>query len=117
MSNLIDMNCVPVRSGDAQATAEESAQYMQEVPDWEIIDVDGVNHLQRVYKFQNFVDALSFTNKVGALAEQQDHHPALLTEWGKVTVTWWTHVIKGLHTNDFVSAAKSDQLYDGIVSN
>ncbi|MCH7481172.1 MAG: 4a-hydroxytetrahydrobiopterin dehydratase [Chloroflexi bacterium] len=111
MSSLIDMNCVPVRSGDPQATAEESAQYMQEVPEWETIAVDGVNHLQRVYKFQNFVDALSFTNKIGALAEQQDHHPALVTEWGKVTVTWWTHVIKGLHTNDFVSAAKSDQIY------
>ena len=105
------MECVPVRSRDPQATDEESASYMQQVPDWNIIAVDGVNHFQRLYKFQNFVDALSFTNKVGALAEEQDHHPALLTEWGKVTVTWWTHVIKGLHQNDFVSAAKSDRLY------
>ena len=116
MSNLIDMECVSVRAGDPQATDEESANYMQQVPDWNIIPVDGVDRLQRLYKFKDFVDALSFTNKVGALAEEQDHHPALLTEWGKVTVIWWTHVIKGLHQNDFVCAAKSDQLFNTIAA-
>jgi 4a-hydroxytetrahydrobiopterin dehydratase len=63
----------------------------------------------RVYK--NFVEALHFTNKVGELAETEGHHPSLLTEWGKVTVTWWTHKINGLHRNDFIMAAKTDELY------
>jgi 4a-hydroxytetrahydrobiopterin dehydratase len=57
------------------------------------------------------VEALDFTNRVGELAEQQGHHPAIITEWGKVTVTWWTHKIKGLHRNDFIMAAKTDRLY------
>jgi 4a-hydroxytetrahydrobiopterin dehydratase len=56
------------------------------------------------------VQALDFTNKVGGLAEEEDHHPAILTEYGKVTVVWWTHAIKGLHRNDFIMAAKTDQL-------
>ena len=111
MSNLIDMNCVSVRAGDPQASAEESAQYMQEVPDWEIIDVDGVSHLQRVYKFQNFVEALSFTNKVGALAEQQDHHPDIVLSWGLVKVTIWTHKIDGLTESDFYFAAKVEEAF------
>ncbi|TPW09733.1 MAG: pterin-4-alpha-carbinolamine dehydratase [Halothiobacillaceae bacterium] len=66
--------------------------------------------LSRTFIFPNFVEALAFTHKVGQLAEHEGHHPALLTEWGKVTVTWWTHKIKGLHVNDFVMAAKTDQL-------
>ena len=67
--------------------------------------------LTRQFKFKNFVQALAFANRVGDLAEQQDHHPAILVEWGRVTVSWWTHVIGGLHQNDFISAAKTDQLY------
>jgi len=66
-----------------------------------------------MFTIPNFVEALNFTNKVGALAESEGHHPALLTEWGKVTVTWWTHKIGGLHRNDFIMAAKTDQLYAG----
>ena len=57
--------------------------------------------------------ALEFTNQVGELAEQEDHHPSILTEWGRVTVTWWTHAVSGLHVNDFISAAKTDQLFAG----
>ena len=67
----------------------------------------------KAQKFKNFVQALAFTHRVGELAEEQDHHPALLTEWGKVTVTWWTHAVKGLHRNDFIMAAKTDELYRG----
>ncbi len=69
------------------------------------------NSITRTYKFKNFAEALAFTNRVGALAEQENHHPALLTEWGKTTVAWWTHEINGLHRNDFVMAAKCDALY------
>jgi 4a-hydroxytetrahydrobiopterin dehydratase len=89
---------------------EEIQSYTPQVPEWEVIDVDGIKRLQRQFKLKNFSQALAFTNQVGALAEAEDHHPAILTEWGRVTVTWWTHKIKGLHRNDFIMAAKTDQL-------
>ncbi len=69
-----------------------------------------MKRLQRVYRFENFADALAFTARVGELAESERHHPALLTEWGRVRVTWFTKKIKGLHRNDFVMAAKTDRL-------
>ena len=83
-----------------------------QVPDWKVIQRDDIKRLERQFKFKDFAEALKFTNKVGQLAETEDHHPSLLTEWGKVTVTWWTHKIKGLHSNDFIMAAKTDRLYD-----
>ncbi len=81
-----------------------------QVPDWALVERDGIQRLERAFAFPDFGDALAFTNAVGALAEEEGHHPALLTEWGGVTVTWWTHKIRGLHQNDFIMAAKTDQL-------
>jgi 4a-hydroxytetrahydrobiopterin dehydratase len=86
---------------------------LAQLPDWEVIELDSINQLSRTFKFNNFVTALEFTNQVGELAEQEDHHPSILTEWGRVTVTWWTHAVSGLHVNDFISAAKTDQLFAG----
>ena len=80
------------------------------MPDWQFVERDGIRRLQRVFVFSNFAEALAFTNRVGAIAEAEGHHPALLTEWGRVTVTWWTHKIGGLHRNDFIMAAKPDSL-------
>jgi 4a-hydroxytetrahydrobiopterin dehydratase len=77
-----------------------------------VYEKDGIKRLERTFKFKNFVQALEFTNQVGGLAEEEGHHPALLTEWGRVTVTWWTHKIKGLHRNDFIMAAKTDKQYN-----
>jgi 4a-hydroxytetrahydrobiopterin dehydratase len=71
---------------------------------------DGIQRLERVFTTKDFVEALSFTNRIGALAEDEGHHPAILTEWGRVTVTLWTHKIHGLHRNDFIMAAKIDAL-------
>jgi 4a-hydroxytetrahydrobiopterin dehydratase len=89
----------------------EMVLFQPQVPEWQIIERDGVKQLERVFQFSDFVQALAFTNRVGAIAEAEGHHPALLTEWGKVTVTWWTHTIKGLHRNDFIMAAKTDEVY------
>jgi 4a-hydroxytetrahydrobiopterin dehydratase len=75
------------------------------------VEQDGVKKLTRVFRFGDFAQALAFTNALGRLAEDEGHHPALLTEWGRTTVMWWTHTIKGLHRNDFVMAAKADELY------
>ncbi len=113
MGNLTERKCVACRVGATQATDAETAEFMREIPDWELIEVDQVKRLTKSFTFKNFVDALAFTNKVGVLAEAEDHHPALLTEWGRVKVSWWTHKIKGLHVNDFVMAAKTDQLVTG----
>lgn len=89
----------------------EQNHLLKQLPEWTIVDNKNINQLQRLFNFRNFVDALGFTNHVAELAEQADHHPTLTTEWGKVTVTWWTHRIKGLHLNDFVMARRTDQAY------
>lgn len=80
------------------------------VPGWAVVEEAGVLRLQRTFRFPDFARALAFTDAVGALAEAERHHPALLTEWGRVTVSWWTHAIRGLHRNDFIMAARTDQL-------
>ena len=109
MASLSLKHCEACRAAPL-ATREEVAEYLSQLVGWQILDVAGVNHLQKVYSFKNFVQALKFTNHVGAIAEAENHHPAILTEWGKVTVTWWTHKIAGLHANDFIMAAKTDDL-------
>jgi 4a-hydroxytetrahydrobiopterin dehydratase len=111
MNSLVEMKCVPCRGGEPTVTDEEMEQLKPKVPDWQILNRDGVNQLERVFKFKNFAQALAFTNKVGEIAEEEQHHPVLKTEWGKVTVTWWTHKIGGLHRNDFIMAAKTDKLF------
>lgn len=111
MSSLKEMKCVPCSGDEPTVTEEEIANLKPNIPKWEIVDRDGVKKLQREFKFDNFAMALDFTNRVGEIAEEEGHHPLLLTEWGKVTVTWWTHKIGGLHRNDFIMAAKTDEQY------
>ena len=111
MNDLTQIKCVPCRGGEPTVTEAEMAEYRLQVPDWQVVEREGIKRLERVFKFKNFAQALVFTNRVGELAESEGHHPAILTEWGKVTVTWWTHKIHGLHRNDFVMAAKTDQVY------
>ncbi len=109
--NLVSEKCIACRADAPRATEQEMQEWSPQIPDWRVIERAGEPQLTRTYKFKNFAEALAFTNRVGALAEQEDHHPALLTEWGQVTVNWWTHKIRGLHRNDFVMAAKTDELY------
>src|SRR5687767_541436 len=104
--------CTACRSDAPRVTGEEIAQLAPQIPDWRQIESEGIPRLERVYAFPNFASALAFSDRVGALAEQEGHHPAILTEWGRVTVTWWTHKIRGLHRNDFIMAAKTDRLFD-----
>ena len=113
MEALAKMRCVACRKGEPTVTDAELAELRPQVPDWELVELDGVKRLRRVFPFDDFVQALAFTNTVGALAESERHHPELLTAWGRTTVTWWTHKIKGLHRNDFIMAAKTDELAAG----
>ena len=111
MTELAHQKCVACRGGEPPMSDAEIAQMKAHVPDWKVVEQDGIKRLQRVFTFENFVKALDFTNRVGTIAEEEGHHPAILTEWGKVAVTWWTHKIRGLHRNDFIMAAKADRLY------
>lgn len=111
MSELSQLKCVACRGGDPQLTESEISGLHPQVPDWQIIEVDGIQRLQRVFKLKNYSQALDFTNKIAAIAEEEDHHPLIILEWGRVTVQWWTHVVKGLHRNDFIMAAKTDELF------
>ena len=110
MPELNQESCEACRADAPKVSAEELAELMSAIPEWIVEVRDGVMQLERVFKFNNSMDALNFTNQVGELAEKEGHHPALLTEWGQATVTWWSHKIKGLHRNDFIMAAKTDQI-------
>ena len=107
---LSGLKCTACRRGEPTVTEAEIAELHPQVPDWQIVERDGIKRLERVFAFKDFAGALEFTNAVGGIAEEEGHHPALLTEWGKVTVEWWTHKIRGMHRNDFIMAAKTDRL-------
>jgi 4a-hydroxytetrahydrobiopterin dehydratase len=102
--------CVACRREAPPVSEAELPGLLAEVPDWSVVVRDGVPRLERVFAFPSFAAALAFTNRVGAIAEEEAHHPAITTEWGRVTVVWWTHKIKNLHRNDFIMAAKTDAL-------
>ena len=110
MAELHQMKCVACRGGEPTLTESEIEEYHPQVPEWQIKEVGGIKRLERVFKFKNFVEAMAFTTKIGLIAEKEDHHPLIVTEYGRVTVDWWTHKIKGLHANDFIMAAKTDRL-------
>ena len=111
METLTQMKCVACRKDAPTVTDAKIAEFHPQVSDWEIVELDGIKRLRRVFSVDDFAQAMEFTKKVGELAEEEGHHPSLLTEWGRTTVTWWTHKIKGLHRNDFIMAAKTDELY------
>ncbi len=111
MNSLSQQHCVACRADSPRVTPEEIAELTPQIPGWQIIEREGEKQLERVFRFPDFAQALAFTVRVGELAEAEDHHPQLVTEWGKVTVHWWTHKIHGLHRNDFIMAGKTDLLF------
>jgi 4a-hydroxytetrahydrobiopterin dehydratase len=110
MDSVASEQCVACQAGAPPLTGQEMEAVRRQLPDWQIVERDGVPRLERSFKLPNFRAALELTNQIGALAEANGHHPAILTEWGRVTVTWWTHKIGGLHRNDAIMAAKTDQI-------
>jgi 4a-hydroxytetrahydrobiopterin dehydratase len=113
MSELSEMKCEACDAGAPRVSDDELKDWIREIPEWSVETRDGIPRLERVFRFKNFQQALDFADKVGAMAEAEGHHPALLVEWGRTTVTWWTHKIKGLHRNDFIMAARTDRAADG----
>ena len=110
MFDLSKQNCEACRADAPKISDDDLKMLMPNIPDWSVIVVDGVMQLSREYEFKNFEQAMAFSNRVGEIAEAEDHHPAILTEWGNVTVTWWSHKIKGLHRNDLIMAARTDEV-------
>lgn len=107
---LSNQQCEACQVDAPKVSDDELGDLLRQIPDWVPAVNNDVMMLERVYKFKNYKLAWAFANKVSTLAEEEFHHPAILLEWGKVKVTWWTHAIKGLHKNDFICAAKTDQL-------
>ena len=111
MNELAQEHCSAVTATTPRLFERDINQYLADLPDWEIYEKEDEPRLGKTFMFKDFIQAVAFTNRVAQVANEEDHHPAILTEWGKVTVTWWTHKIRGLHRNDFIMAAKTDQLY------
>ena len=109
--SLASEYCDACQPGTPTVTHEEITQLKPHIPDWEMTDVRGVPRLRRAFTFPDFRSAVAFTNRVADLAEDAGHHPLIRLEWGKVTISWWTHAIHGLHRNDFIMAAKTDRVY------
>jgi 4a-hydroxytetrahydrobiopterin dehydratase len=113
MASLAAKNCVPCRGGATPLKGRHLTEIHQQLADpadparWNIV---AEHHLVRSYKFPDFKSALAFVNRVGAIAEEQGHHPDILLGWGKVEITTWTHAVDGLTESDFILAAKIDQL-------
>lgn len=116
MSELYREKCVACRRDSPAVTAAEIGELHPTVAEWAMLDDSGIPKLERGFSFRNFRQALAFTNAVGELAETEGHHPRVVTEWGKVGVTWWTHKIRNLHRNDFIMAAKTDRLYQELAA-
>ena len=107
-SDLAAKQCVPCRGGVPPLEGDELADLHRDLGGgWELVES---HHLEKLFSFDDFRQALDFTNKVGELAEEQDHHPDIYLAWGRVRVTIWTHKIDGLTESDFVFAAKVDAL-------
>ena len=109
---LVKEKCVACRADSPRVTDDEIAELHPQVTEWQLTEEGGIKRLKRTFRFRNFAGALDFTVRVGEAAEAEGHHPRLTAEWGRVAVEWWTHKIKGLHRNDFIMAARSDDLYE-----
>lgn len=111
VDELTQEKCLPCEGNSPPVTEEEVREMKPLIPEWSVKFQSGTLYLERQFSFPDFKQALAFTNRIGGRAELDGHHPAILAEWGKVTVSWWTHAINGLHRNDFIMAAKTDEIF------
>lgn len=112
MQDLLKSHCEKITAQTIRMDDQEIDRLMAMLTGWKKIQVEGEMRLEKIYKLNDFALAAAFTAQIAQMAEEEDHHPAILTEWGKATITWWTHKIKGLHRNDFIMAAKTDELFE-----
>ena len=103
--------CVPCNSKTPQLNKIEISKLLEEVPLYELLEIENIQRISKTYNFKNYKEALAFTNDLAMIAEEENHHPQIILEWGQVKVTWWTHAISGLDTNDFVMANRTEELF------
>jgi 4a-hydroxytetrahydrobiopterin dehydratase len=115
MATLVHERCAACRRDSPHVTDAEIAELRPQIPGWELIERDGVPRLERAFRFADMAQAQLFARELAALADEQDHHPAIQQDAGVVKVGWWTHAIRGLHRNDFIMAAKTDTLAQQVV--
>ena len=112
MSNeLSQSSCEACRVDAPVLSEQEIKELAPQIPSWIVHEEEGIKRLICSFAFSSYEDSVNFTNKVAKLAEEEDHHPEIILEWGNVTVSWWSHKIKGLHKNDFICASKTDNLF------
>ncbi len=111
MANLSEMHCSPVGKEDKPFSETDIQKNIAELPNWTLVREEDEPRLERAFRFRDFAAAMAFAVRIGELAEEENHHPLLKVEWGQVTVSWWTHRIRGLHLNDFIMSAKTDREY------
>jgi len=109
MHRLAEQTCEACRVDAPRLSREQIEELLADVPKWQYIENEDAPRLRRVFEVKDFAEALTLTNRIGEIAEAEQHHPVIVTEYGEVTVLWWTHKIQGLHKNDFIMAAKTDQ--------
>ena len=109
MNDLTSSSCEACRIDAPIVSDDEASLLIKEIEGWDLIN-DGIKKLKKEFSFSNYSDSVDFSNKIAYMAEQEDHHPQIILEWGKVTVIWWSHKIKGLHKNDFICAAKTNNI-------
>ena len=109
---LSQSSCEACRADAPFLDEKEIEDLLPQISSWTVFEQDGIKRLVCSFAFLSYEDSIKFTNQVAKLAEEEDHHPEILLEWGKVTVTWWSHKIKGLHKNDFICASKTNLLFE-----
>ena len=109
MSDVASNTCEACRIDAPKVSDDEANILLNEIDNWDLIHEE-VKQLKKTFSFSSYKESVDFSNKVAKMADIEDHHPTITLEWGKVTVVWWSHKIKGLHKNDFICAAKTDQL-------
>ena len=112
--NLSENKCEACSIDASVLTEQEINKFLLQIPSWTVHEEEGVKRLICSFAFPNYKNSVNFTNLVAKLAEEEDHHPEIVLEWGNVTVSWWSHKIKGLHTNDFICASKTDNLFRNL---
>ena len=110
MTKLASESCEACRIDAPKLSDAEITDLLNDIDTWDLI-TEPVKQLKKEFNFPDYKSSLAFVNTIAAMADQEDHHPLMTLEWGKVTILWWSHKIEGLHKNDFICASKTESLY------
>ena len=113
MTKLLEKKCTACELGAPLVPDAQQKELLKDLEGW-LIDRADIFKLVKTFQFSNYDETLNFVNLIAKLSEDEDHHPKITVEWGKVCLEWWSHKIEGLHMNDFICAAKSDELFSKI---